>query len=872
MSVVAQCHTRSARGCDNVGGHRGNPQEARIVGNMQLGARGIILPAVAILPVGDGGRETVSRTPPKTVGSVSSAIRMTLPFLLAGPILRRVDPTSVSVWVAVSEASQIELQLFDGLKTDLGSSPLFSGGLPAFHATTPTLRIGANLHIAVVTVTRPESTPFLAGALFSYLVLFHRSGGDDDLKSLSLLGQAGASSGFPLGYAPGALPSFATAPNFVEQLVILHGSCRKPHGLGRDGLAFADSIIGESRTSATKRPHQLFLTGDQIYADDVAAALLWELIHLGHELLGADELVRLPDLQDANSPALEFPVTVQNFPPDRRQALITNVAKFSSTDAASHLISFGEFCAMYLCAWSPAVWPAILQDKDILDPPDAVPMTADYLKAPNGRSELLDAEERKRLFVDQSASLWEFRARLPAVRRALANVPVFMIFDDHEISDDWNLSRAWRDTAIGNPLGRAILRNGLAAYVLFQAWGNDPQSFATNSQHVLSEIAAFFPAAAVAGPDNVKVAQFESSLGFGAMPTLTFNYIVESAVHRVMVLDTRTMRGYDSDEGPAALIEGGAMGFQFHSSDVPPLAPRPVTIVVSPAPAFGLAVLEEWVQPPGAIFVGRLGADMEAWSFHVWAFEQLLQVLNSLGRVVVLSGDVHYSFSTWLTYWRGAEPPRPARRFAQLTSSALKNEASPGEKAVIGLAGVIGLEIAKVGWLPPRPVLTMAVPSQWPPYFPLRWKEGPVVPTVGWPVLSPHRAHDWSWRLSIARDIRGDFDGTADTRPAASSEPPLSALLVAAATIDAAIAYTAYSAGAAYVADSTINAAHRTVVTGSSIGKVEFTSPAGTLRVKHSILSPRPDAADPDRPEPHVVHDILIAPITEADEAEPVFP
>ena len=40
------------------------------------------------------------------------------------------------------------------------------------------------------------------------------------------------------------------------------------------------------------------------------------------------------------------------------------------------------------------------------------------------------------------------------VRRALANVATYMIFDDHEVTDDWYLSPIWRDRVLTAPLGR----------------------------------------------------------------------------------------------------------------------------------------------------------------------------------------------------------------------------------------------------------------------------------------------------------------------------------------------------------------------------------------------------------------------------------
>src|SRR6185503_7618579 len=73
-----------------------------------------------------------------------------------------------------------------------------------------------------------------------------------------------------------------------------------------------------------------------------------------------------------------------------------------------------------------------------------------------------------------------FISCLPAVQRALANIPVYMIFDDHEVSDDWNLNRKWRDNVERSALGRRLLTNALIAYWLCQGWGNDPARFDTS--------------------------------------------------------------------------------------------------------------------------------------------------------------------------------------------------------------------------------------------------------------------------------------------------------------------------------------------------------------------------------------------------------
>jgi hypothetical protein len=84
---------------------------------------------------------------------------------------------------------------------------------------------------------------------------------------------------------------FALPPPALTDLRILHGSCRRPGFIypddtegtkSFDGPAWVDDLILEWRRGTPTsfpldpnvRPHQLFFTGDQIYADDVATPLL----------------------------------------------------------------------------------------------------------------------------------------------------------------------------------------------------------------------------------------------------------------------------------------------------------------------------------------------------------------------------------------------------------------------------------------------------------------------------------------------------------------------------------------------------------------------------------------------------------------------
>ncbi|MDP0964926.1 hypothetical protein Q6264_29005, partial [Klebsiella pneumoniae] len=83
-------------------------------------------------------------------------------------------------------------------------------------------------------------------------------------------------------------------------------------------------------------------------------------------------------------------------------------------------------------------------------------------------------EEQARYARDQ-VQIDRFRDGLPGVARVFAHLSTLMIFDDHDITDDWNLSAQWEETAYGHPFSRRIIGTALLAYLLCQGWGNDPQ-------------------------------------------------------------------------------------------------------------------------------------------------------------------------------------------------------------------------------------------------------------------------------------------------------------------------------------------------------------------------------------------------------------
>ena len=218
---------------------------------------------------------------------------VSLPLILAGPILRRVEPTLVTVWVALREACTVRIKLWNGLVQDQSGAALFNGPANveitgALANSRASIRIGEALHIATVTFKLPPETPLVPHLLYSYNITLENQSGTHDLKSLGLLrtGEIEGKPNLAIGYATGFLPSFALPPMEITDLRLLHGSCRLLTRNVTDGMAWVDDFVEEARTNAKARPHQLLLSGDQIYADDVDASFLHMIMVAGEEVIG----------------------------------------------------------------------------------------------------------------------------------------------------------------------------------------------------------------------------------------------------------------------------------------------------------------------------------------------------------------------------------------------------------------------------------------------------------------------------------------------------------------------------------------------------------------------------------------------------------
>src|SRR4051794_39863850 len=276
---------------------------------------------------------------------------MPLPPVLAGPIVRRVVGDEVAVWMALREPATVELTVWAGPQRSTGPGTVESATPSVAGGSTQTKRFGAQLHVAVVVAK--ATAVIVPGAIHSYDVVV----GGQGLQALGLLRDEAVSQEatdeqrplrLALGYELDRLPSFATPAPTIEDLVLVQGSCRRSNAAGPDATAYLDDLIADHFADLTQRPQQLFLTGDQIYADDLAGCMLPQINAIGRELLGFTEELPIDDRA--------VPVTIEEFPVQRRRKVVREIGRFSTNDGLHHLLSYGELLAMHLLVWSPSMW------------------------------------------------------------------------------------------------------------------------------------------------------------------------------------------------------------------------------------------------------------------------------------------------------------------------------------------------------------------------------------------------------------------------------------------------------------------------------------------------------------------------------------
>ncbi|PXW69672.1 hypothetical protein BZA03_111101 [Alteromonas sp. I10] len=536
-----------------------------------------------------------------------------MPQVIAGPIVRKVTSTECHIWVVTSNA--------DSPALNLSANEVVVSG----NCQRETIRVGKYAFIHLLSFTSSE--PFEDTARIGYSLSF-----SDDAQQVSWENEQRG-----LLYDGQSFLCF----HYTETPeTILHGSCRKPHFHSDDALAQVDVLHKNAFKKQNDFPDLLLMTGDQIYADDVAGPML-KAIHsvidrlgLYHEALEGAVVTNTNELATHEHGYYEREQLLPQIATNTVLSSIFFGAKkkpvFTSVNAQNHLIGSAEIIAMYLLVWSDTLWADINIDKDGIPP------------------------KYHAIFDKEHEALNGFVKQLPQVRRALAHIPTYMIFDDHDVTDDWNLTRGWEQEVYGNPLSKRMIGNALIGYLLCQGWGNAPKKVAP----LIAKVQESMGESGLNSHDEI----IDDLLDFDQ-----WHYRLDTTPP-IEVLDTRTQRWRSESNmnKPSGLMDWEALCDFQHS-----IIGKESVIVVSAAPIYGVKVIEA-IQKVFTFFGKALTVDAENWMAHKGTANVILNIFRHYKTppdFIILSGDVHYSF----VYDVRLRFRRNSPHITQFTCSGLKN-------------------------------------------------------------------------------------------------------------------------------------------------------------------------------------------------------
>jgi hypothetical protein len=268
----------------------------------------------------------------------------------------------------------------------------------------------------------------------------------------------------------------------------------------------------------------------------------------------------------------------------------------------------------------------------------------------------------------------------PDVRWLLSTVPSAMIFDDHDVRDDWNTSHEWRADMKRTSWWQDRINGGLSSYWVYQHLGNlSPDELAKDDlfQRVRTHdgdaapLLREFAEAADREADGAKGARWSFRRDLGRTRVL----VIDSRCGRILADGARSMV---SEDEFAWIVEqtGGDYDHLLIGTSLPWLLPR------------ALHDLEAWNEamasesgPRRARWAEKLrrAADLEHWAAFRRSFERLADLLAAVARgersaggapatVCVLSGDVHHAYAAEAHF-----PEPTSARVFQLTCSPLHN-------------------------------------------------------------------------------------------------------------------------------------------------------------------------------------------------------
>ncbi|GAA2148638.1 PhoD-like phosphatase [Humibacillus xanthopallidus] len=290
-----------------------------------------------------------------------------------------------------------------------------------------------------------------------------------------------------------------------------------------------------------------------------------------------------------------------------------------------------------------------------------------------------------------------------AIRWLLSTLPSCMIFDDHDIRDDWNTSWTWQEEINKTPWWHERLMGGLSSYWVYQHLGNLPPS-------ELAQDVVYARLLETAGPDGQQAGElradetpaaelaaaevdltepiFDLARRVDRHPEVyRWSYRRDLGDCRLVVVDSRAARVLDPDH--RSMLDPDEMSWldEQLTGDVEHLLIGTSLPFLLPPGLHDLEAIDE-VLAEGAH--GRLVAtlaerarqsiDLEHWAAFNEGFAEVFDIVMDVARgnrgrapstIVFLSGDVHNSYLAEVT--DAAERHGARSRIVQAVCSPIRN-------------------------------------------------------------------------------------------------------------------------------------------------------------------------------------------------------
>jgi PhoD-like phosphatase len=344
-------------------------------------------------------------------------------------------------------------------------------------------------------------------------------------------------------------------------------------------------------------------------------------------------------------------------------------------------------------------WPdVLLMIGDQVYADETPPATRSFIRA---RRDVDQPPGERVLDFDEYHQLYRESWTDPQIRWLLSTVSTAMIFDDHDVHDDWNISQAWLEEMRRHEWWNRHILGALASYWVYQHLGN-----LTPSGHEDDEVLRRVKEAEDAEPILEALARRADRGTSGTR----WSYCRDLGRTRLVVIDSRA--GRVLEEGRRSMLDEQEWQWleEHVSGDFDHL------LVATSLPwllGHGLHYTEAWSEAvAGGAWGARLAplgerarqtGDLEHWPAFQSSFARLAELLRQVAAgergpapasVVVLSGDVHHAYLCEVAFHGG---PVESKVF-QAVCSPYRNPLDGNERRVI-----------RLGWSRPARSLSRAL-------------------------------------------------------------------------------------------------------------------------------------------------------------------